>query len=337
MNQIKKVSTRTGGGGRRLSRISNLEPGVWTTTRAFTMAEILLSLTIIGVVAAITLPSLTGNINERTWNTQRKALYARFSQAMPLINSLNGYADAESFVSGALGKVLKVNNVCDKDHLADCGLATSYVTLAGSKSAFPKTMAELNPALTSVNHCDSANSLFSWSQGDSDAAAFETANGESIALYYNPKCAPNMQETGRIYVQSKICAHFVYDLNGSKGPNTIGKDMGFMTAIYPIDSIVVAPIPHTQDAASSIQYDDAAKTCTQQDSEYRVPSVYELMSMFASAKMIGGAFGSGNGYQPSTLVSTGRELFVYRLAVAYGSLDLTRKNLYSYALRCVKR
>ena len=46
---------------------------------AFTMAEILLSLTIIGVVAAITLPSLTGNINERTWNTQRKALYARFS------------------------------------------------------------------------------------------------------------------------------------------------------------------------------------------------------------------------------------------------------------------
>ena len=33
---------------------------------AFTMAEILLSLTIIGVVAAITLPSLTGNINERT-------------------------------------------------------------------------------------------------------------------------------------------------------------------------------------------------------------------------------------------------------------------------------
>ena len=57
----------------------------------FTMAEILLSLTIIGVVAAITLPSLTGNINERTWNTQRKALYARFSQAMALMPSLNGY------------------------------------------------------------------------------------------------------------------------------------------------------------------------------------------------------------------------------------------------------
>lgn len=53
--------------------------------KAFTMAEILLSLTIIGVVAAITLPSLTGNINERTWNTQRKALYARMSQAISLM------------------------------------------------------------------------------------------------------------------------------------------------------------------------------------------------------------------------------------------------------------
>ena len=58
---------------------------------AFTMAEILLSLTIIGVVAAITLPSLTGNINERTWNTQRKALYARMSQAIALMPALNGY------------------------------------------------------------------------------------------------------------------------------------------------------------------------------------------------------------------------------------------------------
>ena len=58
---------------------------------AFTMAEILLSLTIIGVVAAITLPSLTGNINERTWNTQRKALYSRMSQAIALMDSIKGY------------------------------------------------------------------------------------------------------------------------------------------------------------------------------------------------------------------------------------------------------
>ena len=92
---------------------------------AFTMAEILLSLTIIGVVAAITLPSLTGNINERTWNTQRKALYARFSQAIALMPALNSYGTltvdengsvtedtgAETFVTAGLSKVLKINNL----------------------------------------------------------------------------------------------------------------------------------------------------------------------------------------------------------------------------------
>ena len=104
---------------------------------AFTMAEILLSLTIIGVVAAITLPSLTGNINERTWNTQRKALYARFSQAIALMPSLNAYGTltegvdssgstvvtedtaAETFVTKGLAKVLKINNICENEHLQD--------------------------------------------------------------------------------------------------------------------------------------------------------------------------------------------------------------------------
>ena len=109
-------------------------------------AEILLSLTIIGVVAAITLPSLTGNINERTWSTQRKALYARFSQAIALMPALNGYGTlkeessagasdavdtvAETFVTSGLSKVLKLNNICDSEHLSDCGIPDKIIRCA---------------------------------------------------------------------------------------------------------------------------------------------------------------------------------------------------------------
>ena len=110
------------------------------------MAEILLSLTIIGVVAAITLPSLTGNINERTWNTQRKALYARMSQAIALMPALNGYGTlseetdsagstsiidtaAEVFITDGLAKVMKINNICDNDHIEDCGIPLTYNTM----------------------------------------------------------------------------------------------------------------------------------------------------------------------------------------------------------------
>ena len=81
---------------------------------AFTMAEILLSLTIIGVVAAITLPSLTGNINERTWNTQRKALYARFSQAIALMPALNAYGTLTENESGCITELIEDTNMQSK-------------------------------------------------------------------------------------------------------------------------------------------------------------------------------------------------------------------------------
>ena len=145
---------------------SHVQP-LWMALSAFTMAEILLSLTIIGVVAAITLPSLTGNINERTWNTQRKALYARFSQAMPLMDALNGYGTfkeaasasgdtpaqeaidtcAETFITAGLAKVLKINNICDNEHLEDCGITSTINTITGSKIPTPTTFEELNSSM----------------------------------------------------------------------------------------------------------------------------------------------------------------------------------------------
>ena len=169
------------------------------------MAEILLSLTIIGVVAAITLPSLTGNINERTWNTQRKALYARMSQAIALMPALNGYgtlkeessagaSDAvdtatETFITDGLAKVLKINNICDNEHIEDCGIPLTYNTLDARQESIPRTMTELNEHMTSASY-DAYNSraASSYSMLDTKAAAFETGNGESILTFYNPNC-----------------------------------------------------------------------------------------------------------------------------------------------------
>ena len=220
----------------------------------FTMAEILLSLTIIGVVAAITLPSLTGNINERTWNTQRKALYARMSQAIALMPALNGFGTletvsnsgstsindtaAETFITSGLAKVLKINNICDNEHIEDCGIVSQITTLNGSTISTPTTMQQLNyKMLTGSYSAYGAHFSFLNTKG----AAFETANGESILAFYNPNCLPDMNESSDYYMQSKICANFIFDLNGNKGPNTVGKDIGFITILYPTDSSVVAP------------------------------------------------------------------------------------------------
>ena len=242
----------------------------------FTMAEILLSLTIIGVVAAITLPSLTGNINERTWNTQRKALYARFSQAIALMPSLNGYGTltedesgsvtedtaAETFITAGLSKVLKINNICDSDHLEDCGIPKKFTTFTGSMySSFPKTFNDLNPIF--VSHSNGTYDVHFYSSINTKAAAFETANGESIVLFYNPRCLYEKLIEGSWafrHTQPYVCANFVYDLNGTKGPNTIGKDMGTITALYASDSVVIAP--QLYDPKKSVKQSEASKVCS---------------------------------------------------------------------------
>ncbi len=316
---------------------------------AFTMAEILLSLTIIGVVAAITLPSLMANINERTWNTQRKALYARLSQAIAMMPTLGGYGEyegtntdgsvtatkdtaAEAFLTEGLSKVLKINNICDAEHLADCGIAASYTNLAGSVNSWPTKLSELNSQFTSAYSTSSATYQNPQKDIDTKVAAFETQNGEIIAVYYNPYCTPNVEGNIYHYSQSKMCANFIYDLNGNKGPNTVGKDIGFVTALYPIDSNVVAPIPQASDAGTFAQT-AASAACTAQEPQSRMPNIDELSAMFFNRDLIGlesGSFWSGS------VVSAGENGYAWRQGFGAGGRDLYSRSS-TLLVRCVKR
>ena len=347
----RSVTARNDAGGRAgllfgWSLKSHVQP-LWLALAAFTMAEILLSLTIIGVVAAITLPSLTGNINERTWNTQRKTLYARFSQALALMPSLNGYGilmegdsstsaqdtAAETFVTSGLSKVLKINNICDSEHLDDCGIPSKITPLDGSSAfSLPVTLVGLNEMFD--GSWEYSGDIFSYSQIDTKAAAFETANGESVAVYYNPNCQPDMQENVLHFSQPKMCANFVYDLNGTKGPNTVGKDIGFITAIYPIDPIVIAPMPLAQDAANVINAINASSECKKQDSESRVPTRYELASIFYNRKLVG--MPHKYYWSSAILVSNDGSNYVWGMQISDGHHSLAPKTD-TNNLRCVKR
>ncbi len=319
---------------------------------AFTMAEILLSLTIIGVVAAITLPSLTGNINERTWNTQRKALYARFSQAIALMPALNGYGTltedssagasdavdtaAETFVTDGLSKVLKINNICDSDHLSDCGIPEKITDLGGNIiDPIPATLLKYNSFFNGSWTWGSGSNTYSdaHSQLDTKAAAFETQNGESILVYYSPNCVSNMNEMSDYTGQPKMCANFIYDLNGTKGPNTVGKDIGFMSVFYPTDSIVVAPVPLTR-AAGSGTYETAISLCSKQDTESRIPNREEMLSMAVNYKLLG-TTQSGH-YLTSSRAVTKNAGDVWYQSFSTGRVFVYPKN-YTANVWCVKR
>ncbi|MCM1010915.1 MAG: hypothetical protein NC390_08610, partial [Fusobacterium sp.] len=250
-------------------------------------------------------PSLTGNINERTWNTQRKALYARFSQAIALMPALNGYGTltgtisedftqtvtedtaAETFITSGLSKVLKINNICDYEHLTDCGLPSKIYPINANSAL----------ELESIKHLSGFNNAFDFTdeygisyheQLLTKAAAFETANGESVLTYYLPTCRNDDSDslTGK-RAQRWMCANFVYDLNGNKGPNTVGKDIGFISVLYASDPVVVAPIPIVGNAIANVPFDEVASVCRNRDSETRVPNYEELASLFYNKILLG--------------------------------------------------
>ena len=335
-----------------------------TMSCGFTMAEILLSLTIIGVVAAITLPSLTGNINERTWNTQRKALYARFSQAIPLMDAINGYGTlqemtdsatgstsiedtaAETFITGGLSKVMKINNICDYKHLSDCGISSKITTLGGVTIDVASDLSAFNSDMTSAR----SNEFDSVSLINTKAAAFETGNGESVLLYYNPRCVGSLAEapwggSSGYYVHNKVCANFVYDLNGNKGPNTVGKDIGFMTAMYPSDVKVAAPYPMVNPPTGTYQYNatdpsqSGAKICSTLDSEYRLPNTEEAISLFVNKELLQSSSNKLNGiYWTSSRIYNYTASSVPHMWIftEHGVLD-DHKQSESWKVWCVKR
>ena len=324
-------------------------------TFGFTMAEILLSLTIIGVVAAITLPSLTGNINERTWNTQRKALYARFSQAIALMPALNGYGTletvsdssgstsiedtaAEAFITEGLSKVLKINNICDSEHIEDCGLASQITTLNGSTISTPETMSALNSKMLKGND-NYYGTPFSYL--NAKAAAFETQNGESIVAFYNQNCRTEylnqeiLTNDGNAFgfPHSNMCVNFIYDLNGNKGPNTVGKDIGIMTVFNATDSSVVAPLPSSASNAGGTTYSwyNAAKACTTHDSESRSPNIEELSSMLINQTLID--ITASADFWSSSVYDTQR---AWTITTSLGIRDTDLKSAERY-VRCIKR
>ena len=189
------------------------------------LAEILISLTIIGIIAALTLPALMANLNGKVWNTKRKALHSRMAQALAAMPNLDRYLETDdnsaafNFINDGLATTLNITKVCDEDNMSKCDFA------------YPERTAD-------DEILDSADLP--------DLVSFNTINGESIGIRYNPTC--NGESSADFMTSSDTtgmrCVNLLYDLNGaSKGPNRFGKDMGIIAAFFPEYPLVVAPMP----------------------------------------------------------------------------------------------
>lgn len=109
--------------------------------RAFTLAEVLITLGIIGIVAAMTLPALISKIEKAVLKSQIKKMYSTLTQVQQKVMFENGdFVTSSNFgyneFNEAIIKSLKIIQVCEKNALAK-GCIPKYQGLDISSGACP--------------------------------------------------------------------------------------------------------------------------------------------------------------------------------------------------------
>ena len=193
---------------------------------AFTLAEVLITLGIIGIVAAMTLPTLNQAINNKVRAEQVRTVKYKFTKATEKMNSLGligPYASTDAFVD-ELQKHLKIMKRCDASHLRECW-PYDEVDLGDGKTwdiSKTKTGKQLK-----MKDGDSADY-------SSNNVGIVTADGTPMILSYNKKCEaldPVKQYTWSTSDGKPVsnatagCVAAVFEINGGAKPNKFGTDV----------------------------------------------------------------------------------------------------------------
>ena len=181
---------------------------------AFTLAEVLITLAIIGIVAALTIPTLIQNYQEKAWNTASQVFQRKLGEALRVMNvqgTLAGYTTTEAFVD-ELSKHIKITRICDNDDITTCFADT--VTWGDEEVDMSKIKKAKN---------------FGQNDWDTNTVAVQFANGVNGIIAYNPDCKQNQFSNDVITVgETGIgtnCLAILYDVDGFKNPNTQQKDL----------------------------------------------------------------------------------------------------------------
>lgn len=98
------------------------------TQKGFTLSEVLITLGIIGVVAAMTIPTLMNSTQEQEFKTGYKKAYSVLSQTLEQANNdqaLTPFSGTNGGIGlqanfAALQQYFSIAKVCDNTHLSDC-------------------------------------------------------------------------------------------------------------------------------------------------------------------------------------------------------------------------
>lgn len=198
--------------------------------KGFTLAEVLITLAIIGIVAAMTIPTLVANFQKTQYVVGLKKAYAEFNQALLLMtNDYNCPGDLActgllentghllTLMPDAIVKYFKVTKNCGLN--ADQGCMSNHVDFYYDGTA---------------NNSNYDMDAMGW-------YSFMTADGLSFSIQMIDNGGINLSK-GVTNDMRKVHGQIVIDVNGpNKGPNFIGRDIfwffltnGHGVKIYPV-------------------------------------------------------------------------------------------------------
>ena len=191
---------------------------------AFTLAEVLITLGIIGVVAALTLPTLIQKYQKQQAVTQLKATYTILAQAFEQAQA--DYGDVSTWgIDAIYGQ--DANDNKNREEVGK-NVAETYL--------LPYIKPLKNYALTSLQNIGYSGVFNLDGTIDNYSYSFKRytmvlTNGAIVAIGVNSGCAAyKYDENGNKYCSTSILSdiYIITDINGLKKPNTMGKDVFVM-------------------------------------------------------------------------------------------------------------
>lgn len=163
----------------------------------FTLAEVLITLGIIGIVAALTMPTLISSYKKQQTVVHLKKVYSLFNQAMLQAVADNGPVASWQFAGAGNENAVNFTN--------------QYIIpyLKVVKNCGTNTTNECNFIKSGLN---GAQDVFRYSLTVDGFTKIYLSDGTEIAIL------------GRSNPSSPV-RHVYVDINGNKAPNTVGKDV----------------------------------------------------------------------------------------------------------------
>ena len=252
----RHVPHRGGGNSLKTSHNHGLRL-ILSRLAAFTLAEVLITLGIIGVVAAMTMPSLVQNYKNKQTVAQLKKIYSVLSQATVMAESENGPISDWNMVDGSCESMdeivsfytpyLKILKDCKQSK--GCWATTTIKGLSGTTNRLNEFSGSFDCAKHSIALTDGTYIVF-------DIYG-------SLSTFGIENDFPNNNNT---------TMGFFVDLNGAKNPNVVGRDI--FTFALTKHGIVPAGI-HNNSAHCTRELNDwnsgidcAAKVLKEEDLKY---------------------------------------------------------------------